>query len=76
MKTGEEKWSPSMASTARVRRRPLGSLSTAAATSAPRISVRCSTAATTRSFLVGKWCSWAPRETPARSLTSVVDVPE
>ncbi len=33
------------------------------------------TAATTRSCLVGKWCSWAPRLTPARSLTSVVDVP-
>ena len=25
--------------------------------------------------MVGKWCSWAPRLTPARSLTSVVDVP-
>ena len=32
-------------------------------------------AATTRSFLVGKWCSCAPRLTPARSETSVVDVP-
>ena len=44
--------------------------------SAPRICVTCSTAATTRAFFVGKWCSWAPRETPARSLTSVVEVPE
>ena len=54
---------------------PVGSPSDAAASSAPRTSVRCSTAATTRSLLVGKWCSWAPRLTPARSLTSVVDVP-
>ena len=44
---------------------------------APRrgTSARCSTAAMTRSFFVGKWCSWAPRLTPARSETSVVDVP-
>ncbi len=41
----------------------------------PRTSVTCCTAATTRSCLVGKWCSCAPRLTPARSLTSVVDVP-
>jgi len=27
---------------------------------------RCSTAARTRSFLCGKWCTCAPRETPAR----------
>ena len=47
----------------------------ASRSSAPRTSVRCSTAATTRSFLVGKWCSCAPRLTPARSETSVVDVP-
>ena len=56
----------------RARRAALGA---AAASSAPRTSVRCSTAATTRAFLVGKWWSCAPRLTPARSLTSVVDVP-
>ena len=72
--TGEAKWSPSICSTARVRRGPVGSACAAAASSAPRTSVRCSTAATTRSFLVGKWCSWAPRETPARSETRVVEV--
>ena len=55
---------------------PRGSRPAAGPSSAPRSSVRCSTAATTRSFLVGKWCSWAPRETPARSETSVVEVPE
>ena len=75
LKTGEAKWSPSICSTARVCRGPSGSAAAAAASSAPRFSVRCSTAATTRSFLVGKWCSWAPRLTPARSETSVVDVP-
>ena len=76
VKTGEVKWSASSSSTARVRRAPRGSRrSAAAASSAPRTSVTCSTAATTRSFLVGKWCSCAPRDTPARSLTSVVDVP-
>ena len=75
VKTGAVKWSASICSTARVRRRPVGSAAAAAASSAPRTSVRCSTAATTRSFLVGKWCSWAPRLTPARSETSVVDVP-
>ena len=54
---------------------PSAARAAAAASSAPRTSVRCSTAATTRSFLVGKWCSCAPRLTPARSETSVVDVP-
>ena len=53
----------------------LGSLSREAFSSTPRTSVMCSTAATTRSFLVGKWCSWAPRLTPARCDTSVVEVP-
>ncbi len=75
VKTGEVKWSPSIFSTARVRRAPLGSLDAAAASSAPRTAVRWSTAASTRSFFVGKWCSCAPRLTPARSETSVVDVP-
>ena len=75
VKTGEVKWSPSICSTARVRAARVGRSAAAAASSAPRTSVRCSTAATTRSFLVGKWCSWAPRLTPARSETSVVDVP-
>ena len=57
---------------------PLAASAGAAAasrSSSPRSSLRCSTAATTRSFLVGKWCSWAPRLTPARWETSVVDVP-
>ena len=75
VKTGEVKWSPSTCSTARVRCGPVGRFSAAAASSAPRTSVTCWTAATTRSCLVGKWCSCAPRLTPARSLTSVVDVP-
>ena len=57
LNTSLVKWSASISSTARVRRRPRGSFSAAAASSAPRFSVRCSTAATTRAFLVGKWCS-------------------
>ena len=75
MNTGEVKWSANISSTARVRRLPAGSRRAASRSSSPRTSLRCSTAARTRSFLVGKWCSWAPRLTPARWETSVVEVP-
>ena len=57
VKTGELKWSPSTRTTARVRSVPRGTAPSVSASSAPRSSVRCSTAARTRSFLVGKWWS-------------------
>jgi hypothetical protein len=39
-----------------------------------RRSTTCATAATTSDSLSGKWCSIAPRETPARSVTTTVVV--
>ena len=62
---GAVKWSPSISSTARVRRGPRRQLRPPRRAARRRArSVRCSTAATTRSFLVGKWCSWAPAADP------------
>ncbi|VXC45847.1 hypothetical protein AERO9AM_70375 [Aeromicrobium sp. 9AM] len=73
-KTGETNCWLRISSTARVR--PVsGSSAAAARMSSRRRSVRCPTAATTRSCLLGKWCSCAPRLTPARLLTTVVVVP-
>ena len=64
--TGETKCAASTSSTARVRGLPRGNVAARSNMSSRRRSPRCSTAATTRSFLLGKWCSWAPRDTPAR----------
>ncbi len=61
--------------TASVRIGPFGSASSSRCMSATRTSVTCSTAAVISASRVGKWCCAAPRETPARSATTVTVLP-
>ena len=60
---------------AETRSTPAGSEAKRARNSAMRRSWQCWIAAVTSSSLLGKWCSCAPRDTPARFETSTVVVP-
>ena len=58
---------PAAEPTPAAERTDAGKVAKARLNSSRRLSRRCSTAAVTSSALVGKWCSCAPRERPARS---------
>ena len=75
MKSGPEKECQSRSMTAEVRSPPGGMDRCPRRNSAIHSSARCLTAWATISAFVGKWWSCAPRETPARSATSLVVAP-